>query len=100
MRTPTLGHRPILLGIATLLGLGLAWPAPADATVLLPTGHRRHEHYGNGRHNLNTFSIRSPTWIRGVQNASNSNTGSSDRAQNAYCKRKRYCRITQIYQLH
>lgn len=98
MRTLTLGHRPILIGLAALLGLGPAWPAPADATVLLPTGHgRSRDHFGNGTHNLNNFSIGSPAWIRGVQNENNSNTGASERTQNAYCKRKRYCRITQIY---
>lgn len=97
MRAIVAGRTLLLVGLGTLLSIGPAWSARADTAVLLPAGHGRgRDCFGNGVHNNTTITNHSPTVIRGVQNASNSNAGSSEGALNAFCKKKRHCRITQI----
>lgn len=97
-----LAGRTLLLA----LGLGLAVPTfdgrPARAqaadlparSVAVPSrccggGN------GNGRHNYNAFTIRSPAHIHGVQIVSNGNAGGSGNVINAYCRKRRHCRIAQ-----
>ncbi len=102
MRLLTIGCRLALAGLGACLWLGASWPAQAQAAAwrVLPVGHGAgRDCYGSGVHNVNTFSVRSPTWIRGVQNASNSSTRAIDFAQNAFCKKKRNCRIVQVSRL-
>lgn len=99
MRLLAIGGRLCLAGLGACVWLGASWPAQAQAAAwgVLPAGHGAGHHcYGNGAHNLNSFSIKSPTWIRGVQNASNTNVASQEFAQNAVCRKKRYCKIVQI----
>jgi hypothetical protein len=52
-------------------------------------------HNGNGTHNHNAFSIRSPTRNHGVQAISNANAGGVTSSRNALCKRPRFCHIHQ-----
>jgi|1186.fasta_scaffold236471_2 hypothetical protein len=53
-------------------------------------------HNGNGTHNHNAFSIRSPTRNSGVQAISNANAGGISSSRNALCKRARVCHIKQV----
>lgn len=100
MRSPSVGRRVLLTGLGALLALAAAWPVSADAAAFLPAGHGHgRDCFGNGYRNFNNITVGSPAWIRGVQNASNANAGSKDSAQNASCKNKRYCRITQTGRL-
>jgi hypothetical protein len=50
---------------------------------------------GNGTHNHNALSIRSPTHNDGVQAISNANAGGAGSSRNALCKRARFCHIRQ-----
>lgn len=52
-------------------------------------------HNGNGTHNHNAFSIRSPTHNHGIQPVSNANAGGVTHTRNAFCKKVRFCRINQ-----
>jgi hypothetical protein len=53
-----------------------------------------HSHDGNGRHNHNISSVRSPTHNRGYQHTSNSNAGGMTHVQNALCKNAKVCKIS------
>jgi hypothetical protein len=72
--------------VAVTLGACLAVPPPACAD---------NNHNGNGTHNHNAFSIRSPTHNGGVQAISNANAGGRTSSRNALCNRTRLCRIHQ-----
>lgn len=54
-----------------------------------------HNRVGNGAHNHNALSIRSPTRNSGVQAISNANAGGVSSSRNALCKRTRFCHIHQ-----
>jgi hypothetical protein len=51
-------------------------------------------HIGNGTHNYNRINIHTFTTNKGPQVVSNSNIGRSS-IRNAFCKKKRYCKIIQ-----
>jgi hypothetical protein len=61
----------------------------------MPPAHADDNHNGNGWHNHNAFSIRSPTRNEGIQPVSNANAGGVTHTRNAFCKRVRFCRIGQ-----
>jgi hypothetical protein len=52
-------------------------------------------HDGNGHHNRNIISVRSPTHNRGYQHTNNSNAGGTNPVQNALCRHVTVCTITQ-----
>lgn len=52
-------------------------------------------HYGNGRHNRNIVSVRSPTHNHGYQHTNNSNAGGTNPTQNALCRHVTVCNVTQ-----
>jgi hypothetical protein len=81
-----IGNGGLLVTVA--LGACLAVPPPAYAD---------NNHNGNGAHNHNAFSIRSPTHNGGVQAISNANAGGRTSSRNALCNRTRLCRIHQGY---
>jgi hypothetical protein len=62
-------------------------PAQTDATD--------HGHYGNGTHNGNIFSTRSPTHNQGYQHTSTSTAGGATSIQNAMCRNVKVCNIIQ-----
>lgn len=54
-----------------------------------------HHHYGNGRHNRNVVSVRSPTHNHGYQHTTNGNAGGTNPTQNGLCRQVTVCNITQ-----
>lgn len=75
-----------------VLFLSLVAGAPAyGSTVPADVNHN-----GNGTHNHNAFSIRSPTRNGGVQSISNANAGGMTSSRNALCKRARLCHTRQV----
>jgi hypothetical protein len=48
---------------------------------------------GNGSHNRNIVSVKSPESTRGYQNTSNSTAGGATMVQNALCRRAKVCNI-------
>jgi hypothetical protein len=85
--TPMRGTRNGGLLIPLTLGACLVTPPPAYGDI---------NHNGNGSHNHNAFSIRSPTRNGGVQAISNANAGGAGSSRNALCKKQRVCHIRQI----
>lgn len=69
-------------------GAGAA-PDPREAR------HLRGDHHGNGHHNRNTISTRSPTHNHGYQHTNSSNAGGLNSVQNALCRRSTVCNVTQ-----
>ncbi len=63
--------------------------------VLGPAAYASDHHNGNGHHNRNTISYRSPTHNRGYQHTSNSNAGGMNPVQNALCRHSYICHVTQ-----
>lgn len=53
-------------------------------------------HNGNGTHNHNALSIRSPTHNSGVQAISNASAGGVTSSRNALCKKTLFCHIHQV----
>jgi hypothetical protein len=81
-------------GLVVLLTLGACLAAPpayGSSTIL--TGDINHN--GNGTHNHNALSIRSPTSNSGLQAISNANAGGVGSSRNALCKKSRFCHIHQ-----
>jgi hypothetical protein len=75
---------------------------PADAgaaasprTAPLKVTRTRFDHHGNGRHNRNAISVRSPTHNRGYQHTNSSNAGGLNNVQNALCRHSTVCNVTQ-----
>jgi hypothetical protein len=85
MRRTTTGGLLILLMSLATVPPAYASTVPADIN-----------HNGNGTHNHNAFSIRSPTRNSGVQAISNANAGGISSSRNALCKRARVCHIKQV----
>jgi hypothetical protein len=77
-------------GLLVLLMSLLAVPQAYGSTVPADINHN-----GNGTHNHNAFSIRSPTRNSGVQAISNANAGGVSWSRNALCKKVRICHIRQ-----
>lgn len=70
----------------------------ALATFAVPATPARdgdHHHNGNGRHNRNIISVRSPTHNHGYQHTNTSNAGGTNPVQNALCRHVTACTITQ-----
>jgi hypothetical protein len=83
-------------GLIVLLTVGICLTAtPAyGGTLTVLNGDINHN--GNGKHNHNAFSIRSPTHNKGFQIISNTNAGGVGSSRNAFCKRVRFCHIHQV----
>jgi hypothetical protein len=84
MRRTTTGGLLLLVSLA-------AMPRAYGSTVPADINHN-----GNGTHNHNAFSIRSPTRNSGVQAISNANAGGISSSRNALCKKSRVCHIKQV----
>jgi hypothetical protein len=84
-------------GIVLLVAVCVALLAPgAEAS---PTARSviagDKNHVGNGAHNHNALSIRSPTFNTGFQPISNANAGGVTNSRHAFCKKVRFCKIHQ-----
>lgn len=82
----------------SLLAAGLAAPPAAAAPAeRAPARAARADDTrgGNGRHNNNTFSIKSPTRNSGYQHTNSGNAGGANSVQNALCRGSSVCRVTQ-----
>jgi hypothetical protein len=100
MRTIAKGRCVTLLGLGISLALGAPLHAGAEAAQIpqrpsMTTLVGDKNHIGNGTHNHNALSIRSPTTNKGPQAVSNSNAGGKTITRNAFCKKKRFCKIIQ-----
>jgi hypothetical protein len=82
-------------GLVALLTLGafLAAPSAYGSSAMTITGDINNN--GNGTHNHNALSIRSPTHNSGLQAISNANAGGVGSSRNALCKKSRFCHIHQ-----
>ncbi len=83
---------------ACLLAVGFAVPAAAAAPrgrASARTVRADDTDGGNGRHNRNTFSIKSPTRNSGYQHTNSGNAGGANSVQNALCRGASVCRVTQ-----
>lgn len=98
----TLGHdrdaritTRILVGAAALTifaGEITSNPASAD-TSPSPASHTDRADNGNGHHNHNILSLRSPTYNRGYQHTSTTTAGGATNIQNAMCRNVKACTI-------
>jgi hypothetical protein len=70
-------------------------PASADPEPA-QTDTADYGHYGNGTHNRNILSMKSPTHNHGYQHTSTSTAGGSTSIQNAMCRYVTVCNISQI----
>ena len=75
--------------------LAVTAAAVLAGSVSGPAAYARDHHNGNGHHNRNTISYRSPTYNRGYQHTSNSNAGGTNPVQNALCRHSYVCHVTQ-----
>lgn len=88
-------HHLVAVSAATALaGKGMPLPVRDRRTALVRDGGSHH-HDGNGHHNRNIISVRSPTHNRGYQHTSNGNAGGSNPVQNALCRNVTSCVISQ-----
>jgi hypothetical protein len=100
MRIITSGRRVTLLSLGIPLFLGVSLDVGAEAasiphaTSMTALAHDKNR-IGNGSYNHNAVSIHSPTTNRGPQAISNANAGGRTSSRNAFCKKKRYCKIIQ-----
>jgi hypothetical protein len=97
--------RGVLVAAATVVAVALA-PATGVSAAMVPAGGSGSgsaqgdssviSRVGNGKFNKNSFSVNSPSLIRGHQNITNQNIGGQTATQNAICRRWfRHCRINQ-----
>lgn len=88
-------HHLVAVSAATALtGRGVPRPARARPAALVRDGGSHH-HDGNGHHNRNVISVRSPTHNRGYQHTSNGNAGGANPVQNALCRDVTSCVVSQ-----
>ncbi|MGI8330297.1 hypothetical protein ACRYCC_10030 [Actinomadura scrupuli] len=71
-----------------------ALPASADPEPI-DMNFTEQGHYGNGTHNRNIYSLKSPTNNHGYQHTSTSTAGGVTNIQNAMCKNVKVCNIVQ-----
>jgi hypothetical protein len=71
-----------------------ALPASADPEPI-DMNSTEQGHYGNGTHNRNIYSLKSPTNNHGYQHTTTSTAGGVTNIQNAMCKNVRVCKIIQ-----
>lgn len=82
----------------SLLAAGLAAPSAAAAPAAGRPGRSARAddtQGGSGRHNNNTFAVRSPTRNQGYQHTNSGNAGGENSVQNALCRGARVCHVTQ-----
>jgi hypothetical protein len=99
MRTIAKFRRVTLLGLGISLAFGAPLHVSAEAAQIpqrssMTTSPGDNIHIGNGTHNYNRINIHTSTTTKGSQVVSNSNIGRSS-IRNAFCKKKRYCKIIQ-----
>lgn len=88
---------PFLPGVAVTAAIGAVLAAPS-AALAAPRASRAaggDAGDGNGRHNNNSFAIRSPTRNRGYQHTATGNAGGANSVQNALCRRASVCTVNQ-----
>jgi hypothetical protein len=91
--------RPLTLAAAFVAGLGLTAPTSADAASHAGRNHYHNhaivrQHNANGVHNRMASVINSPNFMQGMQEVTNSNAGGNIITQNALCKRRTFCRLS------
>jgi hypothetical protein len=82
----------VALGMSTSLDARAA-TLPRQAPITVPAGD--HNHNGNGNGNINSITIRSPGYFKGLQHVADANAGGLTNTNNAVCKKRRHCRIHQ-----
>ena len=96
--------------VATITaGLSFAVPVSASATTYarergatnFDIGHNHYhnhalvkQHNANGVHNRMASVINSPNFMHGMQEVTNSNAGGNIITQNALCRRRTFCRLS------
>jgi|SRR5258708_35489433 hypothetical protein len=100
MRTIAKCRRVTLLGLGISLAFGAPLHVSAEAaqipqrsSMTNPPGDNIH--IGNGTHNYNRINIHTSTTSKGSQVVDNSSAGGRPSIRNAFCKKKRYCKIIQ-----
>ncbi|MEV5704932.1 hypothetical protein [Actinoallomurus sp. NPDC052274] len=100
MRRTVPGRLGALVGLAAFAAVAgpmetgaAAAPMPWTAPGTVPAGD--HNNFGNGRHNIFSFTIRSPSHVHGVQTTADQNNQTTISRNNAICKKHRHCRIHQ-----
>jgi hypothetical protein len=83
-------RRTALVALGVSLALGMP-SCGAEAAVVADDIN----HNGNGTHNHNAFSIRSPTFNSGIAPGSNANAGGTTNTPRAKCKKVKHCIIRQ-----
>jgi hypothetical protein len=83
--------------VTALICANVALPAYARTAPPPPPGGSSsvHHHIGNGRHNRNVLTVRSPTHNHGFQHTNNGNSGGVNNTQNSLCRHSTVCNITQ-----
>ncbi|WP_329253696.1 hypothetical protein OG417_11160 [Actinoallomurus sp. NBC_01490] len=87
-------HHVVAISAATTL-IGATRTPPAHAARLPAAVRRDGGHHGNGHHNRNVLSSRSPTNNRGYQHTNNGNAGGTNPVQNGLCRHVTSCTINQ-----
>jgi len=99
------------LALAATIVAGLSFGAPVSANAATYAHERGlmdfgsdHNHYhnrafvkqhnANGWYNRNASVINSPNFMHGMQEVTNSNAGGNVITQNALCKRRTFCKLT------
>jgi hypothetical protein len=100
MRTIAKCRRVALLGLGISLAFGAPLHVSAEAAQIpqrssMTTPADDNIHIGNGTHNYNRINIHTSTTNKGSQVVDNSNAGGRPSIRNAFCKKKRYCKIIQ-----
>ena len=89
-------HHLVAASAATAFYGGVAThPARASRAPASVARDGSHHHDGNGHHNRNIISVRSPTHNRGYQHTNNGNAGGMNPVQNALCRHVTVCTINQ-----
>lgn len=101
--------RSLALAASIIAGLNFGVPVSANATPYARErgamnfhSDRNHnhnhalvkQHNANGAYNRNASVINSPNFMHGMQEVTNSNAGGNVITQNALCKRRTYCKLS------
>ncbi|GAB3972307.1 hypothetical protein GCM10029978_049150 [Actinoallomurus acanthiterrae] len=100
MKGSTTSRRLALLGLGISFPLAASMNIDADAAqipqrVLTAAPAGDNNHVANGRHNASSVTIRSPSFFRGVQLVGDANVRAITNTNNAFCKKRRHCKIRQ-----
>jgi hypothetical protein len=100
MRGSTTSRRLALLGLGISLPLGASMNIGAEAAQISQSMSTTapasdNNHIANGRHNISSVTIRSPSRFHGVQIVADSNAGALTNVNNGFCKKRYHCKIRQ-----